>query len=584
MMKFNKNLLCLIFLLAYYPGLLKAQVKTDNERRINFFRNYRYGGDSPADSVYQKLERVVIRDNHLFEYSTWLEQQKVYSEKNVLGIGLVSHKGGILAETNAVNFSKTYASYHLANSEEVEIISMGVTPENKTLFEYRIVEDDKVETVKWQTIQKYEQKHGALKPYAVIGTFHAPGKKLLIEIRRKGNIGFCDGLMVSWKKSVPPQILWGTVIVQKTDSAADVSSIFNSTTITHPYVNNFDETSGLPTDLVIPAGLEAHEFYPGTASLSLGLTAHFDSPYEILLKSDTNRDTVLVDAAFVGQALIVPGKFLKYPGSYKLILKSKIDQQKLVFPFKVLPPPFLNKKASLKQILPYSIAALSGVALLFWIYRKSSERKLNKVKLGKERASQQLLSIRAQLNPHFIFNALSSVQNLMNKGEIERANHYLYKFSNLTRLVLYTAENELISLEDELSIMSDYLEMEQLRFGFQFDIKPNPEVNLANVEVPAMLLQPFVENAVKHGVATQGPDGLIEILVVKELQNLILMVKDNGHGFKTEKQEREGFGLNLSRDRMVLLNQLYTNQKMSFHIESASAGTTIGIKLENWIS
>lgn len=580
-MKLKVNLLFLIFLLSYYPNLLKGQDKSYNNRYIHFFVNFKVGGNLPADSAFYSLQRVAIRDTHLSDYSNW--HQKIHSEKNILGIGVVSHNKGILAETNVRNFSKTYTSFHLADSENVEIISMGVTPENKSLFEYRIVENEQLETVKWQTIETFEQKHGAFKPYAIIGSFHAPGKKLLIEIRRKDNIGFCDGLIVSWKKPVKPQIIWGAVIVQKTDSTSEQSSIFNSTTMNHPYVSSFDKTSGLPTDLVIPAGIEANEFYPGTTSLRLGLAEHYDSPYEILLKNDSNSDTVLIDDAFVDQALVVPGKFLKYPGNYKLILKSKLDQKRVIFSFKVSSPPLFNKKASLKQLLPYGIATLSGVAVLFLVYRKTSERKLIKERLGRERASQKLLSIRGQLNPHFMFNALSSVQNLINKREIESANHYLSKFSNLTRSVLHTAENELISLGDELSIINDYLEMEQLRFGFKYEIKPEPEINLANTEVPAMLLQPFVENAVKHGIATQGSNGLIEIVVLKESQNLVLIVKDNGHGFNNEKNEREGFGLKLSRDRIALLNQVYTDQKISLNIESVAAGTTIGIKLESWI-
>lgn len=581
-MKLKVSLLFLICSFCHYTIILKGQNNPSNNRNIHFYINYKGLSDSPPDSAYYMLERVAIRDTHLSEYANWL--QNIHSEKNILGIGLVSHNDkGILAQTNVRNFSKTYTSFHLADSEKVDIISMGVTPENRNLFEYRIVENEQLETVKWQTIETFEQKHGALKPYAIIGSFHAPGKKLLIEIRRKDNIGFCDGLVVSWKKPVKPQILWGSVTVQKTDSASERSSIFNSTTVNHPYVNNFDKTSGLPIDLVIPAGIESNEFYPGTTSVRLGFTAHHDSPYEILLKNEAHSDTVLIDAAFVDQALILPGKFLKYPGNYKLIIKSKLDQKRVIFPFKVSPPPLLNKKTSLKQILPYGVATLSGVAVLFLVYRKTSERKLIKERLGKERASQKLLSIRGQLNPHFMFNALSSVQNLINKREIESANHYLSKFSSLTRLVLHTAENELISLEDELSIINDYLEMEQLRFGFTYEIKPDPRINLPNTEVPAMLLQPFVENAVKHGVATQASNGLIEILVVKEFQNLVLIVKDNGHGFNKEKKKREGFGLKLSRDRIALLNQLYTDQKISLNIKSVAEGTTIGIKLESWI-
>lgn len=185
-----------------------------------------------------------------------------------------------------------------------------------------------------------------------------------------------------------------------------------------------------------------------------------------------------------------------------------------------------------------------------------------------------------------MFNALTSIQNLVNKKDIEGANHYLSRFANLTRKVLNTGEHDLISLEDELRILDDYLQMEQLRFGFQYRIEPDASVNMANTEVPAMLLQPFVENAVKHGVSDLRERGEIAVIVCNENNNLNLIITDNGVGFKPRSNQDGGssFGLKLSEERIELLNQLYAGNPFSLSIDSNADGTTVTVKLKDWIS
>ena len=141
------------------------------------------------------------------------------------------------------------------------------------------------------------------------------------------------------------------------------------------------------------------------------------------------------------------------------------------------------------------------------LYKKTDETK--NAKLQKEIAKLQLNSIRSQLNPHFLFNALSGIQNLINKNEIDNANKYLSKFARLTRNVL--DDKELISLAQEKALLDDYLQMEQLRFGFNYEINAVENLDLNNIEIPSMLLQPFVENAIKHGIASKNNEGSVEI-------------------------------------------------------------------------
>jgi LytS/YehU family sensor histidine kinase len=159
-------------------------------------------------------------------------------------------------------------------------------------------------------------------------------------------------------------------------------------------------------------------------------------------------------------------------------------------------------------------------------------------------------------------------------------------FADLTRKVLNTSERELISMEDELKILEDYLQMEQLRFGFQYQIKVDNSINIANTDIPAMLLQPFVENAIKHGVATLQQKGMIQVLINKQENDLILSVTDNGQGFNQTvvQNNKTAFGLKLSKERIALLNLMYKDQPVALNIDPKTTGTTITIKLTNLLS
>lgn len=205
------------------------------------------------------------------------------------------------------------------------------------------------------------------------------------------------------------------------------------------------------------------------------------------------------------------------------------------------------------------------------------------IKMEELKAKAELRAIHSRINPHFIFNALSSIQNLMNKNDIEGANHYLGKFSELTRKVLDSSDAEMISLDDELKILEDYIQMEQLRFGFMYEIKTGENINTTNIEVPAMLLQPFVENAVKHGVSALNKDGMIRILASRVQNDIILKVEDNGAGFSEESINGNSKGIKLVKERIALLNQSFGSETLELKINSGESGTTVILKLKNWI-
>ena len=224
------------------------------------------------------------------------------------------------------------------------------------------------------------------------------------------------------------------------------------------------------------------------------------------------------------------------------------------------------------------IGTIAGMTMAY-LKRKNKSKLINEQQ-QKQLAQLKLNSVRAQLNPHFLFNSLAGIQNLMNKKDIENANKYLAKFARLTRNVL--ENNELISLDQEKKLLDDYLQMEQLRFGFEYKISSSENLNTENIEIPAMLLQPFVENAIKHGIFDKGSEGKIQINFGKQLANLILQIKDNGSGFNPEKNSN-GLGLALSKDRIEILNTIHKESPIILNMESNKNGTTITITLTEWL-
>lgn len=205
------------------------------------------------------------------------------------------------------------------------------------------------------------------------------------------------------------------------------------------------------------------------------------------------------------------------------------------------------------------IAAIIGIIYYF--------RNKNKQKQERNRRhirELELRAIRSQMNPHFIFNALSSIQNLINRSANQEANKYLIDFSRLLRKVLATSEKKLVPLSDEIEQLELYLKLEQLRYPFSYSLTVDQNIEPDAIEIPGMLIQPFVENAVKHGIAPRGTGEIIIRLSLQD-QLLIIDITDDGPGLKTEANG--GFGIRAVTNEFEILKTLYN--------------TEIGITIEN---
>ena len=163
---------------------------------------------------------------------------------------------------------------------------------------------------------------------------------------------------------------------------------------------------------------------------------------------------------------------------------------------------------------------------LFHFYRKRKKRQLIKQREETEKSMLELKAIRSQLNPHFIFNSLSSIQGLINTNKIESANVYLSEFSNLMRNTLTESDKIFQPLDKEVNMLETYLKIEQLRFQFEYSIKVDCNAELNQIEIPSLLLQPLVENAIKHGVSRLREKGKVDIHFYLKNRNLFAEIED----------------------------------------------------------
>jgi len=220
--------------------------------------------------------------------------------------------------------------------------------------------------------------------------------------------------------------------------------------------------------------------------------------------------------------------------------------------------------------------------LLGFIFYKTRIRRLKR-RNEQERMMQQLKlsSVQSQLNPHFLFNALNSIQNLINSNNTKKANRYLIDFSNLLRGVLKNADKPLVSLTDEINLIERYCDLEKLRLDFECTITVNTNSPAELIEIPYMLLQPLVENAIKHGLAKNKKKGELRIEISETDSILYIKIIDNGQGFEDREPENliaKGKGLKITIDK---LKSIY-NEDAELTIPENTDGTggIVQIKLK----
>jgi LytS/YehU family sensor histidine kinase len=190
--------------------------------------------------------------------------------------------------------------------------------------------------------------------------------------------------------------------------------------------------------------------------------------------------------------------------------------------------------------------------------------------MNKKISELNLKALRSQMNPHFTFNVLNSIQYYVAKKDTEQALQFITKFSRLIRTILDQSRNLYITLEEEINLLRLYLELEKLRFEdkFSFSISADEGLNLQSVKIPGMLIQPFVENAIKHGLQFKKGEAHIAVYFEAGNSGLLCRVIDNGIGRKAaaihvQSERHKSAGTAIVNERMEALNILYDNNLKS---------------------
>lgn len=586
----SKKLILLIWLVCGYGFLRTGYAQkgrfmfdieeTDKKTLIRSSASYSIAEEALYQIPYHnsKKKQIYFKEkNTTLVLNMGLAKDEVFHSPIMLGVKINTPDGEAVS-VPVKSLSKSYTSYTIKDSASAEIVAMGISSDNVNDYRYRVIENDSIVIVPWSKIP-LQKKYGALKPYGFPGKYRSPGKQLLVEVQNIKNYSIRDGILFDWRSNFKPVLTQITISVETNKPFGDAFNLSN-VKANRGYAKKFNAGGIIPADLSFPVD--------SISMIRFDFARHETVPYIVSVVHYRDKD---VDDTQAGYYILdnhfdLDSKYFKEPGSYEIRIQSTFsgkEDQLIHIPFEVKPPPLGQKKVSIKQLIPYTVAALLGVAIVFYVYRRQSRARLQRTERDKEMVGLKLRSIRAQLNPHFMFNALASIQNLINKNNISGANYYLSKFAGLTRQVLDGANEEMISLEDELRILDDYLQMEQLRFNFKYLITADETLDAANIEIPTMLLQPFVENAIKHGIATLGNEGEIKITISQEHKDLLLSVTDNGVGFDHDDKS-DGYGIKLSLDRVALLNENYPGQSITLHIAAQKPGTRVNIRLSNWIS
>lgn len=223
---------------------------------------------------------------------------------------------------------------------------------------------------------------------------------------------------------------------------------------------------------------------------------------------------------------------------------------------------------SLLGVIPFFIA-FGFILFLFYMKRREANFKAIEAEIQTQMAKVEMKALRAQMNPHFIFNCLNSIYHFMSKKDTEQASKYLIKFSNLIRSILENSLHQEVALKEDLETLELYIQLEQMRLDhkFKYEIHIEPSIDVSRLFVPPLIMQPFVENSIWHGLSNKESGGIIKIEIITENNMLKYILEDNGNNQikpsdlpEIQKLKKSSIGIAATKERLDLVNQKNNSQ------------------------
>jgi tetratricopeptide (TPR) repeat protein len=234
-------------------------------------------------------------------------------------------------------------------------------------------------------------------------------------------------------------------------------------------------------------------------------------------------------------------------------------------------------------ILGFALVIILGGIILFYRWNQT------KIKQQQREAEMNQTLLRAQMNPHFVFNAMSVIQSYIYENDIKNSSKFLVDFSKLMRLILENSSKEFIAMQMEVEILDKYLSIQKLRFEdrFEYDIQVDPILLEEEVVIPPMITQPFIENAIEHGQLHLKDDGFIHVQFRKKNGMLHIVVEDNGIGRKSSEKNKKSsahksMAMKITRERIKNLNKKYREEgdmKLEDYNQKEETGTRVLISI-----
>jgi LytS/YehU family sensor histidine kinase len=223
-------------------------------------------------------------------------------------------------------------------------------------------------------------------------------------------------------------------------------------------------------------------------------------------------------------------------------------------------------------------SSLVGLVQTVHSHGRAKEREKRAVALEAQLTKARLHTLQAQLHPHFLFNALNSISTLL-RSDTRAAQEALASFSELLRLALHHSTHPEVTLREDLEFLARYIEIQQTRLGDRLCFAQAVPPEVMDCLVPALLLQPLVENAIRHGLEPSPNPGLVRVVVRPQAERLVLTVEDNGAGFSRKEHERsEGAGIGLQNLTSRLQTLYGAAQKIEF-VHRTEGGVTVTVEI-----
>lgn len=302
--------------------------------------------------------------------------------------------------------------------------------------------------------------------------------------------------------------------------------------------------------LVVSAGNSAFSIEPALTDYANPEKNRF---YYLLEGVDQNWRKASGKHPFIQYAGLLPGK-------YRLLIRAE-NPDGLPALNELVVPVVVEARFWQETWFRAGVLVLALILLMYMTYLT-----LNRMRLRRKLARSEIASLRLQMNPHFVFNSLNSIQDLIYHDEKELAGTYLTRVARLIRLIMENSVKTAVSLDEEIRFLKLYLELEALRFSSRlaYSVETDPDIDTGEYTIPPMILQPLVENALKHAMGGSSRPLELRLLFEKRGGDLCCSIIDNGVGFQpentTRKGEHQSMGLQVVKERLDLLNRLEGKQ------------------------